>query len=99
MWLSVPIVLYVLERISRHFGPLNKSVDIVGVVEHPNDVIEIEFMQKDLKAKPGQVTIRFTVFYQTIPLDWDWDLYLYNNTVQSIYVIFLADGGSRYMVV
>nr|XP_039251724.1 NADPH oxidase 4-like [Styela clava] len=54
MWISVPLLLYILERISRYIGFSKAPLEIVSVKEHPNNVIELEFYQKNFVAKPGQ---------------------------------------------
>lgn len=48
----IPLTLYIVERGARLFG---KSASITKIVEHPNDVLEIEFFNKSIAAEPGQV--------------------------------------------
>ena len=53
----IPLILYMIERLSRYLGTAGKPLSITKVKEHPNDVIEIEFFDPNFKAKPGQVSL------------------------------------------
>uniref|UniRef100_H2Y784 FAD-binding FR-type domain-containing protein n=1 Tax=Ciona savignyi TaxID=51511 RepID=H2Y784_CIOSA len=53
-WLCAPLIIYVIERIGRHVRSSRLVTTIVGVIEHPCDVIELRLYRKGFVAKPGQ---------------------------------------------
>lgn len=59
-WIIGPLVLYLTERIIRFLRSLQK-VEIIDVIKHPSDVIEIRFEKKAMQTpQPGQyVNLKF----------------------------------------
>jgi NADPH oxidase len=54
MWLCVPIALYILERLLRFMRSL-QTVEIVDIIRHESNVLEIRFRKKLMsKPQPGQ---------------------------------------------
>lgn len=53
IWIIVPIIVYVCERILRLVRYM-QSVDILNIVNHPSQVIEIQMKKRDFKANVGQ---------------------------------------------
>lgn len=54
MWICVPLGLYILERILRFIRSL-QHVEIIDVIRHESNVIEIRFRKKHMtKPQPGQ---------------------------------------------
>jgi NADPH oxidase len=54
MWLSGPLVIYIIERILRFVRSLQK-VEVVGAIQHESNVIEIRFRKQAMTIpQPGQ---------------------------------------------
>lgn len=53
IWIIVPIILYVCERILRLLRYM-QPVEILNIVNHPSKVIEIQMKKRDFKANVGQ---------------------------------------------
>lgn len=54
MWLCAPLALYLLERVLRFTRGLG-TVEIVDVIRHESNVLELRFRQKSMsKPQPGQ---------------------------------------------
>ncbi|XP_008575722.1 PREDICTED: NADPH oxidase 4 isoform X1 [Galeopterus variegatus] len=56
LWISGPLCLYCAERLYRCIRS-NKPVTIISVISHPSDVIEIQMVKENFKARPGQYII------------------------------------------
>uniref|UniRef100_F6YS00 NADPH oxidase 4 n=1 Tax=Ciona intestinalis TaxID=7719 RepID=F6YS00_CIOIN len=54
LWLCAPLIIYVIERIGRHFRSSHDVTTIVKFIEHPCDVIELRLYRNGFSAKPGQ---------------------------------------------
>jgi hypothetical protein len=54
LWISGPLCLYCAERLYRCIRS-NKPVTIIAVISHPSDVVEIQMVKENFKARPGQV--------------------------------------------
>ncbi|GFO13855.1 pre-mRNA-splicing factor syf2 [Plakobranchus ocellatus] len=53
MWLLVPMVIYLIERIARLVSGMQRVV-IIKVVTHPSRVFELRMQKKGFSAAPGQ---------------------------------------------
>ncbi|XP_073937528.1 NADPH oxidase 4 isoform X2 [Castor canadensis] len=56
LWISGPLCLYCAERLYRCIRS-NKPVTIIAVISHPSDVVEIQMVKENFKARPGQYII------------------------------------------
>ncbi|XP_017505244.3 NADPH oxidase 4 isoform X4 [Manis javanica] len=56
LWISGPLCLYCAERLYRCIRS-NKPVTIISVISHPSDVMEIQMVKDNFKARPGQYII------------------------------------------
>lgn len=56
LWISGPLCLYCAERLYRCIRS-NKPVTIISVISHPSDVMEIQMVKENFKARPGQYII------------------------------------------
>ncbi|XP_046295350.1 NADPH oxidase 4 isoform X2 [Marmota monax] len=56
LWISGPLCLYCAERLYRCIRS-NKPVTIISVISHPSDVMEIQMVKENFKARPGQYVI------------------------------------------
>ncbi|KAF6105133.1 NADPH oxidase 4 [Phyllostomus discolor] len=56
LWISGPLCLYCAERLYRCIRS-NKPVTITSVISHPSDVMEIQMVKENFKARPGQYII------------------------------------------
>ncbi|XP_046927656.1 NADPH oxidase 4 isoform X2 [Lynx rufus] len=56
LWISGPLCLYCAERLYRCIRS-NKPVTIISVIRHPSDVMEIQMVKENFKARPGQYII------------------------------------------
>ncbi|XP_078514547.1 NADPH oxidase 4 isoform X2 [Lissotriton helveticus] len=56
LWISGPLCLYCAERLYRYIRS-SKPVTITSVISHPCDVIEIQMIKEDFRARPGQYII------------------------------------------
>ncbi|XP_053165386.1 NADPH oxidase 4 isoform X3 [Hemicordylus capensis] len=57
LWISGPLCLYCAERLYRFIRSSNKPVTITAVISHPCNVLEIQMVKEDFKARPGQYVI------------------------------------------
>ena len=54
MWIVAPLTIYLIERLIRFIRGLQK-VDVIGVVRHESNVIELRFRKASMtKPQPGQ---------------------------------------------
>ncbi|XP_027703991.1 NADPH oxidase 4 isoform X1 [Vombatus ursinus] len=56
LWISLPLCLYCAERLYRCIRS-NKPVTIISVISHPSDVMEVQMIKENFKARPGQYII------------------------------------------
>lgn len=57
-WLSGALV-YLVERILREVRGLHKT-HISKVIQHPNSVVEVQIMKKEMAMEVGQARISYT---------------------------------------
>ncbi|XP_072018761.1 NADPH oxidase 4-like [Amphiura filiformis] len=55
-FILIPACLYLIERLWRAIRS-RQPVDVISIRMHPCDVIELELMQDDFSAKPGQYVL------------------------------------------
>ena len=55
MWISGPLLLYICDAAYRSVTRQSDDACVVGVTQHPGDVIEVQLRKRGFNCTPGQV--------------------------------------------